>query len=98
MGFATLYDLTTGSQNTAIGYYAGTGITTGSNNIAIGQFAEVPNPTGSNQISIGNLIYGVGGNVGIGTNAPSAKLHVRTMSDEVARFQSDGNPYISLYR
>jgi hypothetical protein len=40
------------------------------------------------------------GNVGIGTNAPQKKLHVVAdgITDEVARFWTNGNPYLSLYR
>ena len=37
-------------------------------------------------------------NVGIGTASPAKKLHVNSGStDEIARFESSGNPYISLY-
>jgi hypothetical protein len=37
------------------------------------------------------------GNVGVGT-APSVRLHVSSgATDEVARFEGTGNPYISLY-
>lgn len=61
---------TTGNNNTAIGYNAGTAITSGTNNIAIGYNSAVPSNTASNQLSIGNWIYGIGGNIGIGTNNP----------------------------
>ena len=38
------------------------------------------------------------GNVGINKTAPDAKLHVNSGSnDEVARFESTGDPFISLY-
>jgi hypothetical protein len=38
------------------------------------------------------------GNVGIGTASPAVKLHVSAgATDEVARFESLNNPYISLY-
>jgi hypothetical protein len=38
------------------------------------------------------------GNFGIGTNSPGARLHVDSgATDEVARFVSTGDPYISLY-
>ena len=46
--------MTTGSNNTTFGYYAGSAMTTGSNNIAIGNSAQVPTATSSNQIKIGN--------------------------------------------
>ena len=42
----------------------------------IGWGAQAPSPAGSNQLNIGNWIYGNNGNIGIGTNAPSEKLHV----------------------
>jgi len=37
------------------------------------------------------------GRVGIGTTAANAPLEVRSTADEVSRFVSTGNPYISLY-
>ena len=38
------------------------------------------------------------GNLGIGTSSPAAKLHVDSGAiDEVARFNSTGNPYISVH-
>jgi hypothetical protein len=38
------------------------------------------------------------GNLGIGTSSPAAKLHVDSgATDEVARFNSTGNPYISVH-
>jgi len=75
---------TTGDYNINLGTYSGRA-TTGSNNVVIGYGIEVPTPSGSDQLNIGNLIYATGlstlttasaGNVGIGTTAPSAKLHV----------------------
>ena len=42
----------------------------------IGNNASVASNTLSNQLSIGNWIYGNGGNIGIGTNAPSTLLDV----------------------
>lgn len=44
----------TGSNNSAFGVDAGTGISSGSNNIAIGNNAQVPVGTSSNQVRIGN--------------------------------------------
>ncbi|MBX9809265.1 hypothetical protein K2X92_02670, partial [Candidatus Gracilibacteria bacterium] len=73
MGHGALF-ATTGINNTAIGYNAGSAITSGSNNIAIGYAAVVPSATSSNQLSIGNWIYGVAGNIGIGTSTPGQKL------------------------
>jgi hypothetical protein len=38
------------------------------------------------------------GNVGVGTDNPSTKLHVNSGAvDEVARFEGTGSPYISIY-
>jgi hypothetical protein len=38
------------------------------------------------------------GNVGIGTSSPGVKLHVNSgATDEVARFEGTGEPFISLY-
>ncbi|WP_179019879.1 hypothetical protein [Winogradskyella forsetii] len=65
-----------GTQNTALGHGAGSGITSGNNNIAIGINSQVPSNTASNQLNIGNLIYGGGGNIGIGVVAPAEKLEV----------------------
>ncbi|MBL7975936.1 MAG: hypothetical protein JNJ85_13555, partial [Candidatus Kapabacteria bacterium] len=75
-----------GSNNIALGYQAGDALTTGSNNIIIGYDIDAPSATGSNQLDIGNLLYGSGlsstgttistGNIGIGYNAPSQRLHV----------------------
>jgi Chaperone of endosialidase len=67
---------TTGSNNATLGYQAGNNITTGSNNIAIGYQAQVPTATANNQLSIGNWIYGVSGNIGIGTTSPTNSLDV----------------------
>ena len=49
---------------------------------------------------LGNSLLFVSGsgNVGIGTTSPGARFHVYSgATDEVARFESTGNPYISLY-
>jgi hypothetical protein len=38
------------------------------------------------------------GNVGVGTSSPSARLHVNSgATDEVARFEGTGSPFISIY-
>ena len=76
LGTMALLNLSTWLNNTAIGTMAGSNVTTGSNNILIGNNAQAPSPTGSNQLNIGNWIYGIGGNVGIGTNSPQSKLDV----------------------
>ena len=77
-----------GSNNTVLGFsVASTTLITGSNNILIGTNAGVDTPANStsNFLNIGNVIFGTGlassgttptGNVGIGTSAPFALLHV----------------------
>lgn len=59
----------TGSQNIGIGANAGSSLTSGSNNIIIGANKQVVTPTGSDQLNIGDWIYGNGGNIGIGTSS-----------------------------
>jgi hypothetical protein len=89
LGYRSGYALTTGSNNILLGYQAGDNITSGGTNIIIGYNIDAPVATSSNQLSIGNLIYATGvdgtgitvstgstAKVGIGTNAPSNKLHV----------------------
>ena len=66
----------TGARNTAIGASSGDSITTGSDNILIGYDVDVPSPATSNFLNIGNVIYGSGGNVGIGTANPAAPFDV----------------------
>jgi len=75
---------TLGSNNTFVGDNAGTGNTTGSNNTYVGRLAQ-GSPTIINATAIGanasatssnSVILGNNANVGIGTSAPAAKLHV----------------------
>ncbi|MFC1510590.1 tail fiber domain-containing protein, partial [Candidatus Omnitrophota bacterium] len=85
-GYRSGYALTTGSNNILLGFRAGDNLTTGASNLIIGHDIDAPSATGNNQLSIANLIYGVGigttgvdvstGNIGIGTSAPSYKLHI----------------------
>ena len=86
LGYKAAYSVTTGDNNISIGYQAGDNIKEGSSNIIIGYDVDAPTVNGSEQLVIGNLIYGTGvdgtgttlsaGNVGIGVNNPSEKLHI----------------------
>jgi hypothetical protein len=84
VGWQAAYNTTVGVDNAFLGRRAGFSNTTGSNNTYIG-----PNsggtPTISNATAIGanatvtesnSLVLGNNANVGIGTSAPAAKLHV----------------------
>ena len=76
----------TGSDNLAIGFGTGNGLSTGSKNILLGTNIDVPIATGNDQMTIGNIIYGTGisgtnntispGDIGIGIQSPTARLHV----------------------
>jgi hypothetical protein len=61
----------------------------------IGSVANTPLQILTNDLA--RIHVAAAGNVGIGTNAPQALLHASTISDEVARFESTGLPYLSLY-
>lgn len=89
------YGCTTGEKNTLLGQSSASAsynqVTTGSRNIAIGNDVAVASPTANDQLCIGNLIYGLNltgtgttisatGLIGIGTKAPTAKLHIWTGS------------------
>jgi hypothetical protein len=90
VGMQAGFGLTTGAGNTILGGNISAAcrnqVTSGSFNIALGYEATIPSPTANGQMSIGNLIYATGidgtgatvssGAVGIGTNAPAAKLHI----------------------
>lgn len=85
--------ITTGSNNIVLGVLSGRRLITGSNNLLIGYNINAPSGSASNQMSIGNLIFGTGvngsgttissGNIGIGINAPTNRLHVEASSDPV---------------
>jgi len=91
LGYRTLR-ASTGSNNTAIGFDAGTALTTGSNNIMIGANTVAPVVTGSDQLNIGNTIYGsmagvltAGVNtsrtIGINVTAPQGALDITSTTD-----------------
>jgi hypothetical protein len=74
----------------------------------VGGATSSSSSTNLNLLGPGALVLGAGsaermridsaGNVGIGTSSPAVKLHVSAgATDEVARFESLNNPYISLY-
>lgn len=71
------------------------GITTGSRNLMLGINTGLPNQTGNDQMNIGNIIFGTGingtftnpiGNVGIGTSAPTTRLHVVATTANANRY------------
>jgi len=94
-GFAT----TSGGSNTFLGFQAGDANTTGSNNTYIGSNAD-GSATITNATAIGanssvtqsnSLILGNNANVGIGTSAPSQKLHVVGSSYITGAFRDSSN-------
>ncbi|MBI1288057.1 MAG: hypothetical protein GC178_10835 [Flavobacteriales bacterium] len=98
LGYRTGFATTTGAGNTFLGTNAGDGNTTGSSNTYIGANAD-GSPTLSNATAIGagatvtqsnSLVLGSSANVGIGTSAPSAKLHVEGTMKLVDGNQADG--------
>ncbi len=88
VGMYALNVNTEGIGNIGLGRQAGDNITTGDYNIILGYNINAPSATDDGQLSIGNLIYGTGldgtndtvssGKIGIGTNAPSYQLHVKS--------------------
>ena len=83
-GYQALYNATS-TGNTAVGYKALLTLTSGANNTALGYLADVTSGTFTNATAIGHaakaaasnvLILGSGASVGIGSNAPKAKLDV----------------------
>lgn len=99
-GFASLQH-STGSQNIGLGSYAGASVTTGSNNILIGYNVSTPTPATDNYLNIGNTLYGDLANdrIGIGTNAPSARLQVGSDTWRFLTIDSSGGssaPYATV--
>ncbi|WP_214771274.1 hypothetical protein [Exiguobacterium sp. s133] len=86
IGQDSMRNLTSGQKNTVIGQSSGLLLTTGDNNILVGQSINTPTATTSNYMSLGDLIYGdlINLRVGIGINAPLAKLHIGAGSSTVA--------------
>ncbi len=91
LGLSALYNNTTGNYNTSIGYNSGAFVSTTGNNTFLGALADATDSIFTNATAIGynakvgasnSLILGGTAankvNVGIGTTAPSAKLHVST--------------------
>jgi hypothetical protein len=60
---------------------------------------NAPSGTAGNAITFTQaMTLDASGNLGVGTSSPAVKLHVSSgATDEVARFEGTGNPYISLY-
>ena len=84
---------TTGNLNAFFGDHAGQLSSTGSNNTMIGAYADVASGGLSNATAIGAgavvsesnaMVLGSNVNVGIGTSAPHAKLHVQGGSVYIA--------------
>ena len=79
MGYQAGYQVQSGSRNVLIGSMAGHLLVDGSDNILIGNAVNAnPSATGSNRLNIGNTIYGdmANGKIGIGRDAPTARLHL----------------------
>src|SRR5262245_5637353 len=97
---------TTGDYNVFIGDAAGAGVFTGGNNTIIGAHANVvfgadfTNATaiGANALvsQSNSLVLGSNANVGIGTTAPAAKLHISDQGVVRARINSNVNAGLGL--
>lgn len=96
------YSTTTGSDNTSLGYHALFTNGTGSSNTAIGYNADVATAALTNATAIGAnasvsssncLVLGSSANVGIGTSAPTALLH---LDDGHIRSQQTTLPTIAV--
>ena len=78
VGYNAGDNISSGSDNILIGFQAGYNITTGTGNIVIGYGKDTSATGANNELNIGGALYGKldTGNIGIGTNAPAARLHV----------------------
>ncbi|GAB2769759.1 hypothetical protein GCM10027275_10330 [Rhabdobacter roseus] len=86
LGYNAGYNNSSGKNNIAIGFEAGKNNTTGNNNIFIGNQSNAASANLVNVVALGydasvaqsnSIILGSSGiNVGIGTSAPTARLHV----------------------
>ena len=90
LGSNSLRAITTGRYDSAIGYYNSANVTTGWWNIGIGAYCNMPSATTYGQLNIGCAIFGTGmyqtasgsstpkadAKIGIGVNAPTARLHL----------------------
>ncbi len=80
-----------GSDNIALWREAGDDITTWSKNIMIGFNTNPTSATASKQLNIWNWIFGINGNIGIGTDAPTAKLSVAGTANKPG-----GGPWVTF--
>lgn len=91
LGAQALYS-TTGSNNIAVGYDAGSNITSGIGNIIIGNNINLAYPAGNYQLNIGNALFGypLDGSddtmsttrFGIGIALPLARFHIVGCADD----------------
>ncbi len=97
-GMSAGFSNTTGSNNSFFGMSAGQSNTTGAKNTIIGFGANVGAGNLTNATAIGadalvsqsnSLVLGSGVNVGIGTSAPSFRLHINDSQNFGLRVQTD---------
>lgn len=99
VGDESLSSLSSGTDNSTLGYAAGLALnTTSFANIIIGAEVEAPKNPGNQQLNIGNVIYGTSmystlsgssqptknGDIGIGTSTPWGKLAISFNSGDTA--------------
>lgn len=109
IGNSTFSQNLNGMNNTAVGFAAGEFNTAGSGNVFLGYKAG-QNETGSNKLYIANtntnvpLIYGdfASNRIGLGTNAPSYKLHVTETTSlsvigAISNYNATATPLFGVY-